>query len=272
MGLLLATAGFASAATFFGVTDTNELVSFDASNPVVFQTSVQITGLFDADGITPNPNGSILNMSARPGAAPGTYQLYGIDNNANVYTINLGGVATLVSAGFTPAGFSAGFAYDPFNDNFVYAGDNAENFTLSLSGTPTANPDFTYAGGGTPAIFGLGIDPGFGTVFAIDAENDSLSTSFDPNFPGDSELTILGGLGVDVTSFGGLVVDWDGNLLAALSTDGLNSDLYSIDALTGNASLVGSFSQGLTTIAIPEPSSALLGLLGAAALLRRRRA
>ncbi len=272
MGLLLASAGFASAATFFGVTDTNELVSFDATNPVVFQTSVQITGLFDADGVTPNLNGSILNLSARPGAAPGTFQLYGIDNNANVYTINLGGVATLVSAGFTPAGFSAGLAYDFFNDNFVYAGDNAENFTLSLTGTPTANPDFTYAGGGTPAIFGLGIDPSFNTVFAIDAENDSLSTSIDPNFPGDSELTILGGLGVDVTSYGGLVVDWDGNLLAALSTDGLTSELYSIDALSGNAALVGSFSQGLTTIAIPEPSSALLGLLGAAALLRRRRA
>lgn len=263
----------ASAASLFGVTTDNMLVSFDSSAPSVFQTSVTITGLFDADGTTPNPNGSILNLTARPGANPGDFQLYGIDNNANVYTINLGGVATLVSSGFTPAGFSAGLAYDPFNDNFVYAGDNAENFSLSIGGVATANPDLTYAGGGTPSIFGLGIDPSFGTVFAIDAAGDTLSTSINPTFPGDSELTVLGGLGADVTSFGGLVVNWDGTLYAAMSTDGLTSSLYSINPTTGTATALGGFGAGvgLTTIAVPEPSAALLGGLGMLALLRRRR-
>ena len=264
----------ASAASLFGVTTDNQLVSFDTATPSVFQTSVVITGLFDADGITPNPSGSILNMAARPGTNPGTFQLWGIDNNANVYTINLRGVATLVSAGFTPAGFSAGFAHDPFNDDFVYAGDNAENFSLSLAGAAMANPDFTYAGGGTPAIFGLGIDPFFGTAFAIDALNDSLSSSSDPLFPGNSELSIVGSLGLDVTSFGGLVVDFDGNLFASLSTDGLTSSLYSIDSTTGAATVIGSFGSGvgLTTIAVPEPSAVLLGSLGTLAMLRRRRA
>jgi hypothetical protein len=263
----------ASAASLFGVTTDNKLVSFDTSAPSVFQTSVTITGLYDADGVTPNPNGSILNLTARPGVNPGEFQLWGIDNNANVYTINLGGAATLVSSGFMPAGFSAGLAYDPFNDNFVYGGDNAENFTLSLAGAASANPNFTYAGGGTPSVFGLGIDPSFSTAFAIDAVNDSLSTSIDPNFPGDSELTIVGGLGVDVTSFGGLVVNWDGTLYAALSTDGLTSSLYTINQATGAASLVGGFGAGvgLSSIAVPEPSAALLGGLGMLALFRRRR-
>lgn len=264
----------ASAAALFGVTTDNLLVSFDSSAPSVFQTSVTITGLFDADGTTPNPSGSILNLTARPGTNPGDFQLWAIDNNANVYTINLGGAATLVSAGFTPAGFAAGFAYDPSKDNFVYAGDNAENFTLSLTGTASANPALTYAGGGTPSVFGLGIDPFLGTAFAIDAANDSLSTSINPLFPGDSELTILGGLGVDVTAFGGLAVDFDGNLLASLSTDGLTSSLYSINSTTGAATSLGSFGAGvgLTAIAVPEPASALLGGLGLLALLRRRRA
>lgn len=264
----------ASAAILYGVTTNNELVSFDHSAPSVFQTSATITGLFDADGVTPNLNGSILNLTARPTGNSSLFQLYGIDNNANVYTINLAGAATLVSAGFTPAGFSAGFAHDPFNDNFVYAGDNAENFSLSLAGAASANPNLTYAGGGTPSIFGLGIDPVLGTVFAIDAANDTLSTSINPLFPGDSELTILGGLGVDVTSFGGLAVSWDGNLFASLSTDGLTSSLYSIDSATGSATSLGSFGAGigLAAIAIPEPSAALLGGLGIIALLRRRRA
>lgn len=268
LGLLSTT----SAASLFGVTTDNKLVSFDTSAPSVFQTSVAITGLFAANGITPNPSGSILNLTARF-TTPGSFQLYGIDNNANVYTINLGGVATLVSSGFSPAGFSAGFAYDQFNDNFVYGGDNAESFTISLAGAATANPNFTYAGGGTPSIFGLGIDPGYGTAFAIDASNDSLSTSINPLFPGDSELTIVGGLGLDVTSFGGLAVDFDGNLFASLSTDGLTSSLYSINSITGAATSLGSFGAGvgLSSIAVPEPSAALLGAFGALALLRRRR-
>ncbi len=267
----------ASAATLFGVTTENSLVSFDSSAPSVFQTSVTITGLFDADGTTPNSNGSILNLTARPGANSKNFQLWAIDNNANVYTINLGGAATLVSAGFNPAGFAAGFAYDPFNDNFVYAGDNAESFSLSLTGSATANPDLTYAGGGAASIFGLGIDPDFGTVFAIDAGNDSLSTSFDPNFPGaGSELTIVGGLNVNVASFGGLAVDFDGNLFASLSTDGISSGFYSVNKSTGEASLIGNFTTGVSAItAAPVPDGGttcafLGGTFACLGLLRRK--
>lgn len=265
-----ATTHFTSAATFFGVTEDNELVTFDSSNPGTFLTNTPITGLFDADGTTPNLNGSILNLSARF-TSPGNFQLYGIDNNANVYTLNLGGVASLISSSFSPAGFNAGLAHDPFNDNFVYAGDNAENFSLSLAGAATANPNFTYAVGGTPAIFGLGIDPFLGTAFAIDALNDSLSTTSEIGFPVDSELSIVGGLGVDVTAFGGLVVDFDGNLFASLSEDGNSSSLYSIDSATGAATLVGAFSKGVGTVTIPEPSAALLAGFGVLGFIARRR-
>ncbi len=278
---MLTSLGFlstASAATLFGVTTDNSLISFDSSAPSIFQTSVTITGLFDADGTTPNSNGSILNLTVRPGANSRNFQLWAIDNNANIYTINLGGAATLVSAGFNPAGFAAGFAHDPFNDNFVYAGDNAENFSLSFTGSATANPNLTYAGGGAASIFGLGIDPDFGTVFAVDAVNDSLSTSFDPNFPGASELTIVGGLNMDVASFGGLAVDFDGNLFASLSTDGISSGFYSVNKSTGEASLIGNFTTGLSAItAAPTPvpdggtTFALLGgTLAGLGLLRRK--
>lgn len=273
---LLASLGLltgSSAASLFGVTTDNKLVSFNTSSPSTFLSSVTITGLFDADGVTPNSNGSILNLSARPGSAPGTFQLFGIDNNANVYTINLGGGASLVSAGFSPAGFNAGFAYDPFNDNFVYAGDNAESFSISLVGAATVNPNFTYVGGGSPTIFGLGIDPSFGTAFAIDASNDRLSTSTNPLFPAASELTNVGSLGLNVTSFGGLVVDWDGNLFASLSVDGITSGLYSVNTITGAATPLGGFGTGvgMATVAVPEPSSTLIGGLGILALFRRRR-
>lgn len=259
--------------SLFGVTNDNRLVSFDSAAPSVFQSSVTITGLVGSNGTTPNPSGTILNLTARTTPTPGSFQLFGIDDHANIYTINLGGVATLVSGSFSPSGFSSGLAYDVINDNLAYAGDDAENFSLSLAGAVTINPDFTYAGGGTPAIFGLGIDPFLGTAFAIDALNDQLSTSAEIGFPVGSEMTLVGSLGLDVTSFGGLAVDFDGNLLASLSTDGLTSGLYSIDSLTGAATPLGSFGAGvgMLSIAVPEPSAALLGGLGALTLLRRRR-
>jgi Domain of unknown function (DUF4394) len=270
----LALLPLSQAALLFGVTTDNQLVSFDTSNPSDFQSAHSISGLFDSDGTTPNPTGSILNLTSSPGPTSGSFQLWGLDNHANMYRISLSGAATLVSSGFSPTGFSAGFSFDPFNNNFVYAGDNAENFSLDMNGVASTNLALTYAGGGAPSIFGLGIDQAFGTVFALDATNNSLSTSFQPNFPTNSELTVVGGLGVNVTAFGGLVVDADGNLYASLSTDGNTSSLYSVNSTTGAATSVGGFGAGvgITTLAIPEPSASLLGALGALALFRRRRA
>jgi hypothetical protein len=263
------------AALLFGVTNDNRLVSFDTANPSSFQSATGITGLFGADGTTPDPSGAIVNLAARLGPTAGSVQFWGLDGNANMYRIALDGNATLVASGFSPSGFSAGFSYDPFNDNLVYAGDDAQSVSLALNGTPTANMNLTYAGGGTPSIFGLGIDMAFGTAFAIDATNDSLSTTTNPLFPsGNGELTLVGGLGVDVVSYGGLTVDEDGNLFASLSTDGNTSGLYSIDGTSGTASLIGNFGTGvgMNAIAVPEPSATLLGALGALFLVRRRRA
>lgn len=258
----------ATAAALFGVTADNKLVSFDTATPASFLTSVTITGLFDGNGL-PNPNGSILNLSYNPM----NDRLYGIDNNANFYQINLGGVATLVSAGFSPAGFSAGLAYDPFSSNFVYGDDAAGNHSITPGGMMTVNPNFTYAGGGTPSIFALAIDPDFSTPYTLDSVTDRLAKSIDPTFPAGSVLNVIGGLGIDVTSFGGLVADWDGTLYAALSTDGISSGLYSINPDSGVATAMGSFGgAGLATIAVPEPSAALLGGLGFLVLFRRRRA
>lgn len=263
----------ARSASLYGVTADNMLVTFDTAAPSSFLSSVQITGLVGADGFTPNANGTILNLTARPTGAPGQYSLFGIDDSANFYQIASNGIAQLVATGFSPAGFSAGFAHDPFSDQFVYADDAAGSFSISTAGVVTTNPGLTYAGGGVPAVFGLGIDPFFGTVFVVDAATDTLYTSLDPLFPSASgELTEVGPLGIDVASFGGLVVDEDGNLFASLSTDGLTSGLFAIDPGTGSATALGGFGTGLSAIAVPEPSAALLGGIGLLALFRRRRA
>jgi hypothetical protein len=270
--ILLASAGFASAATFWGVTNNNSLVSFDSSNPGVFQSTASITGLVGVDGQTPDPLAFIVNLSFNPG----TGQFTGIDTNSNIYRIGLSGSSTLLNSTFSPAGFDAGLAYDPVTDGFLYADDAAARFNITNAGIATLVGSAFYGEGdtnqlSTPSIFGVAIDSALGSTYFLDANLGILAQAIEPDA---LELFTVGSLGTAVTAYGGLAFDSAGNLFASLSSDSLNSGFYSINQSNGAATLIGSFGQGVgvSTITIPEPSAALLGAIGALVLLRRRRA
>jgi hypothetical protein len=263
----------AQAALLLGVTTDNKLVSFDTAAPATFITNTAITGLKMSDGVTNDPSAVLVNLTYNP--TTGLH--YGLDTNANFYSVTQGGVATLINNTFSTIGFAAGLAYDPFTDKMLYASDAGENILFATDGTRTTNSALIYGTGdvnfGTaPKIFGAGIDPDFGTSYFVDSNLNTLVTSLDPNF---SELFTVGGLGFDVTGFGGLVVDGSGILWGSLSTDGLESSLYSFDTLTGAATSVGSFGPGVgvhSFASIPEPSRALLlGVAFAGLAFRRRR-
>lgn len=261
------------AVTLLGVTANNRLVSFDSSAPATFLTDFAITGLKASDGVTADPSAVLVNLAWNSD----NNSHYGIDTNGNFYSVSQAGVATVIDSTFTPTGFNAGFAYDSFTQKFLFASDDAESVLIGTSGARTNNPALVYGAGdanfGTaPKIFGAGIDTDFGTSYFVDADLDILASSLDPNF---SELLTIGGLGLDVVSFGGLTVDAEGVLWGTLSTDGLTSSLYSINTSTGAATLAAGFGAGvgMESIAqVPEPSRALLlGLAAAGFVFRRRR-
>lgn len=268
--LALALSPLASAVTLSGITVSNQLVRFDSSDPSTFLSSVPVTGLVASDGVTSDPFATIVDLAYNPN--DGSH--YGLDSNANFYRLASSGVATLLSSSFSPAGFDAGFDYDPLSGGFVFASDASEHFGISTTGATVPYPDLVFGAGDVnqpsfPTIFGLAFDPDFGTGWFIDSNLDVLAQSIDPAL---GEIFTVGSLGFDVTSFGELMMDADGNLWATLSTDGLSSGLYSIDTTTGAASLVGNFNEGLATIAaVPEPSALCFGALSLVPLLRRRR-
>ena len=266
----------AHAYEIWAVNTSNALVRYDSSAPGTVLSSNAISGVVGSDGVTPDAFGQIADLTY-VGAT-----LYGIDTNANLYTLNTAsGAATLVSSTFAPAGFDLGIASDPFlsGGGLRIVSDSSENFTATTGGVFTQGND-VFVGvadaneSAVLAFSALAIDPDFGIGYAFDANLDTLFVTYDANF---EEFFTVGTLGGDFTALASF--DWvDGTtLIAALSTDSFESGLYSIDATTGVATLIGAFDSGITSIAVsavPEPSTyaafAGLAVLGLAASRRRR--
>lgn len=263
----------AQAFEFWAVDTNNQLARYDSAAPATSLSSVGITGLSNA-------NAWVTDIAFAQGA------LYAVDNNADLYTLDRAtGAATLVSGAFAPAGYDLGVAYDPFlrlqNGGLRVVTDARENFSATLGGVFTAGASaFVGDGdantGATLAVSGLAIDADFGTGYAFDANLDALFVTFDANF---AEFFTVGSLGGNFTAMASFDFVHGSTLLAALSTDGVSSGLYTVNSSTGAAALVGNFSTGIQAIAvdasaIPEPSSfaTLAGLagLGLAASRRRR--
>lgn len=275
---LAALAPAAHAYEIWAVNTSNALVRYDSSAPGTALSSNLITGLVGSDGTSSDPFGKIADITY-VGAT-----LYGIDLNANLYTLNTAsGAATLVSSMFGPAGFDLGIANDPFLNGGLgglrIVSDSSENFTATTGGVFTQGNNVFVGSGDTNesavlAFSALAIDPDFGIGYAFDHNLDTLFVTYDANF---EEFFTVGSIGFDFTALASL--DWadESTLLAAFSEDTVGSSLYAIDPLTGAAELIGAFDSGITAIAVsavPEPSAyaafAGLAVLGLAASRRRR--
>ena len=256
------------------------LASFDSASPGT-AAYTPVTGLASGD--------NLMGLDFRPA----NNSLYAVGTLSNVYTINrFTGSATLVgSYSETVPGTTFGFDFNPalvgptgpgqyariisdLNDNRVIDGENG-----AYLGS-TEKTDVFYAvgdanEGADPNIAHIGYTnsiPGATSTqqYGIDADLNVLVTV--ANNAGT--LMTVGSLGIDAGVLGGFDIDGaTGEAILGFQQGGGISSIYSVDLTTGAATSLGFLSGDIVGLtAVPEPSVALLGGLGAVAFFRRRRA
>ncbi|MDZ8109740.1 MAG: DUF4394 domain-containing protein [Nostoc sp. DedQUE12a] len=274
---LLSVAKPAAAVSLVGLTEDNNLVLFDSSNPTS-STTVSVSGV----------NGTLLGIDRRPA----NNLIYGLTNTNSIYTINpFTGVASFVSTLSTSfsGGTISGLDFNPVPDRLRVVGGNDQNFRINVdTGASIVDGTLNPGNPNITAVAYTNVDnnPATGTtLYNIDYISDAL---FIQNPPNNGTLTLVGSLGIDIISAAGFDIFTDNGVntafaaLTPASTSG--SNLYTINLTTGAATSLGTISSGkrligLTAIAsepnigVPEPNvgfGALLGF-GVFALLGRRR-
>ncbi|ODH02805.1 hypothetical protein A4S05_22380 [Nostoc sp. KVJ20] len=267
---LLSIAKPAAAVSLVGLTEDNNLVIFDSSNPTSNST-ISVTGV----------DGTLLGIDRRPA----NNLIYGLTNTNNIYTINpFTGAASFVStlsSAFT-GGTISGVDFNPVPDRLRVIGSNDQNYRINVdTGAVIVDGTLNPGDPNITAVAYTNVDnnPATGTIlYDIDYVTDTLSIQNPPN---NGTLGLVGSLGLDIISAAGFDIFTDNGVntafaaLTPASTSG--SNLYTINLTTGAATSVGTISSGkrligLTTI-VPEPNVGLGALFGVGvfALLGRRR-
>jgi hypothetical protein len=229
----------------YAVTNTNQLVTFNAAAPEIITSSRAITGLSTGESIT--------GIDFRPS----TGELYGTSTLNRVYVINtVTGAATRVN-GAVFAGDQFGVDFNPAADALRIVSDSEQNLRITNGGRGTVNSDTApaYVAGDTnvgdnPNVVGVAYTNNFPgatttTLFGIDTLNNVLvrigGVDGTPS-PNTGELTTIGtGLGVDpdATDFVGFDVSSGGTAYSAMRLTGQTvSRFFTINLTTGAATAV----------------------------------
>ncbi len=242
--VLVSAANSARAELLYGLTEGQQLVTFD-SDARSAESSVQVTGL---------GSDSLIGIDFRPA----TGALYGLGSNNRFYTINTTtGAATPVGSGFAMIDIVKSFDFDPVNDTIRLLTNQRKNVEVNPNtGAIVANDSLLNYAAGDPnvgtapqVVQGAYTNSYAGatstTLFNLEAAKDVLTVQ-SPQDTGT--LNTVGALGADLgtlLSFNGMDISGQTGIgyvvgQSLLSGGLVQNTLYTIDLTTGALHLAGS--------------------------------
>ncbi|MES2524506.1 MAG: DUF4394 domain-containing protein [Gemmatimonadota bacterium] len=251
--------GVVSGETLIGLTDNNELVTFESGKSNQTTNVVAITGLTGGE--------TVVGIDYRPSdtGANGTNdigKLYAVTTASRLYVVNpvTGAATSPVTLSIALTGTAFGVGFNPAADRLRIHSNSNQNLRINVeTGATILDGALAYAAGDVnvgqdPDLTATGYtnndaNPLTGTdLFAIDAARDVLVT-FGPatatTGPNSGQLLTVGALGVDADLMSGFdISNTTGTAYAVLGTSASGkSVLYTIDLRTGAATSLGLLAQ-----------------------------
>ena len=274
----------AQAATFVGLTNNNEIGMFDSMSAST-TSFMKLTGLGMGE--------KLMGLDLRPT----DNMLYGVSNMNRIYAVDaMSGMATFTSALDIPVvnpNLSYGLDFNPVAD---YAGGSSMRLVSQTGNNFAINADTGVVGNAasiipmnltavayTNSMPGQNMGPGSTALYYIDTTTETLHMAASAfNSP---TVALVGSLGISggITGSNGFDIGADGMGWAALTLDNGDTNLYTVDLMTGLATYSSGIDgnlRGLTAMPmmapVPEPETyammlAGLGLMGAVARRRMRK-
>ncbi len=277
--LVLAAGTTESDAALAYTVEGNSLFRFDTATPNVLTNVGQFSGFTNVvDGIDFRPANGLL---------------YGYSQISNaIVTIDVSNAVTAFVSNPSTASstFDLGIDFNPVPDRLRVVNLDDQNLRIDVD-TGATIVDGTLAYAALDPNFGVNPNvkdaaytnndnnPATGTqLYYIDIGTNSLVTTSTPNA---GTLNTVGALGLNVNDLLGFDIVTDPftgvNQAFAILDNGAFNGFYSINLATGAASLVGGpnpngfFSLAITPTAVPEPGTALAGLVAFGICATRRR-
>ncbi len=229
------------------VSAAGNLVTFNAATPNTILSSVPITGLQMGE--------TILGVDSRPA----TGDLVALGSNARLYTIDTAtGTATFVAAltnsmGGTPIvlqGTSFGVDFNPTSDRLRVVSNTGQSLRINPANGVTIvdgslNP-------GMPSVTAVAYTNSVAgatttTLYDIDTNTDQL---FIQNPPNAGTLVLVGSLGVNADAVASFDIQAGSSAGTAILTVGGVTGLYSINLMTGAATLMSTLNGQFVAAAV----------------------